>query len=70
MAHYGKGLMDRIGGTMKNLLCRAVKSEKNSKNTRGVYQCCEFTNTTIIDLFTNNRLLREPPKEANVPPIP
>ena len=24
----------------------------------------------IINLFTNNRFLREPPEEANAPPIP
>ena len=67
---HGKGLIDGIGGTMKNLCCRAMKSEKNSKNTRRVYQCSEFTNTIIINLFANNRLLREPPEEANAPPIP
>ena len=63
--------MDGIGGTIKNLLCRAMKSEKkNNKNTRRAYQCCEFTNTIIINLFTSNRLLREPPEEPNAPPIP
>ena len=68
-AHYGKGLVDGVGVSMKNFCCRAIKLEKYSKNTRRVYQCCGFTNT-IINLFANNRLLREPPEEANAPPIP
>ena len=73
MALKYSSLWERFGGWgwcfNEELCCRVMKSEKYSKNTRRVYQCCEFTNT-IINYFANNRLLTEPPEEANAPPIP
>ena len=69
-AHYRKGLMGLV--VLWKTFCVEQWNQKktNSKNTRSAYQCCEFTNTIIINLFTSNRLLREPPEEHNAPPIP
>ena len=54
MALKYSSLWERFGGWgwcfNEELCCRGMKSEKYSKNTRRVYQCCEFTNT-IINLF-------------------
>ena len=70
-AHHGKGPMDGIGGTVKNLVYRRVLSGDVVINTPK-----EFTNfadqiTSVDCLFLENtELLKEPEEVTKAPPIP
>ena len=69
IAHYGKGLVDGVGVSMKNF----VVEEWNQKNiVKTPEEFINAVNLLIPSLiyFANNRLLTEPPEEANAPPIP
>ena len=71
-AHHGKGLMDRVGGTIKNLVFRAVKSGKISvrdpeefvKAANDIVPSIRSIYMPIVDM------LEEPLEVANPPAIP
>ena len=70
-AHYGKVLMDGIGGTIKNMVFKKVLSGSTVINTPKEF--AEFTNTVsaISCLYLPNEdLLQEPDHVKDFTPIP
>ena len=70
-AHYSKGPMDGIAGTMKNMVFKKVLSASTVINTPKEF--AEFTNTvsTISCLYLPNEdLLQEPDYVKDCTPIP
>ena len=70
-AYHGEGSINGILSTVKNLVFRAMKSEKNfSNNVKKVSECCEFSyNISMIYLQFNliPETLLEPPEVAKSP---
>ena len=70
-AHHGKGLMDCIGGTIKNLVYRKVLSGDVVTDT--LRKFAEFSNEiSNVDclLLSKEQLLKEPEEVAKAAPIP
>ena len=70
-AHHGKGPMDGIGGTIKNLIFRRVLSEDVVINTPKEFATFADQISNIDCLFLEkDELLEEPEDVANASPIP
>ena len=71
-AHHGKGPMDGVGRTIKNLVFGAVKSGKVSvKDLKEFAKAANDIVPSIRSLFMPiENMLEEPAEVANVPPIP
>ena len=71
-AHHGKGPMDGVGGTIKNLVFRAVKSGKIS--VRDPEEFVEAANDIVPSIWSIYMpivvMLEEPLKVANARAIP
>ena len=70
-AHYGKGPMDRIGGTVKNQVYRRVLSGDLLINTPREF--AEFANqvSSVDCLFVDkSEFIQEPEKVSKATPIP
>ena len=70
-AHHGKGLMDGIGGTLKNLVCRRILSEDVVINIPQEF--AEFANqiNSVYCLFLKkSEFVQEPEAVSQAMPIP
>ena len=70
--HHGKGPMDRVGGTVKNMIFQQVKSKKCVIN--GAKDFAEYTNKIINDIsclyLAENEIMAEPQDIETSPKIP
>ena len=70
-AHHGKGPMDGIGGTVKNLVYRRVLSGDVVINTPKEFANFADQITSVDCIFLENtELLKEPEEVTKAPPIP
>ena len=71
-AHHGKGPMDGIGGTVKNVVYRQVKSERVTINSvRDFFNAANRFVPSITSLYQEESdVITEPDDIKNAPTIP